>query len=178
MATNYLREWRLHKKLTLEQIASACDSDKSAISRLENGSRRLTLEWMERLARALDVSPNDLLRPPSEYGRKKSAPPAGSVMLADVSGIKSEHLDVVEVKGDGMSPTFGPGDRLIVDKSDTTATNGVFLVDVGSGPEIKRLAPMARVVRLSTDNQTYAPFDVDLKRLRILGRIVARVSRV
>lgn len=178
MPTHYLREWRLHRKLTLDQVATSCGSTKSAISRLESGDRRLTLVWMEKIAAALDISPNDLLRPPAEYGKKKAAMPPGAVALADVVGIKSEHLEVVDVKGDGMVPTFKVGDRLIVDKSDRTPTNGVFLVDIGSGPEIKRLATMARGVRLSTDNLAYAPFDADLKRLRIVGRIVAHIGRV
>lgn len=178
MATSYIKDWRLYRQMTLEQVATTCSATRSQISRLESGERRLTLDWLEKIAAALDVAPNDLLRPPTDYGKKKTAPPAGSVMLTEVSGIKSEHLDVVEVRGDGMVPTFAVGDRLIIDRGDRAVTSGVYIVDFGGGPEIKRVALSAKSIRLSTDNPIYAPFDVDPKRLKVVGRVVARISRV
>ena len=179
MSTNYVREWRNHRELTLDQVATAVGATKSAISRLENGNRRMTLDWMEKLAQALDVSPNDLLRSPSDVAKKRpTSMPPGAVSLSEVTGVKSEHLEVFDVKGDGMAPTFSIGDRLVVDKSDRVPTSGIFLVDVGAGPEVKRLATTSKSAILSTDNRSYAPFEVDLKRLRIVGRVVSHIGRV
>jgi len=139
----------------------------------------MTLDWMEKLAQALDVSPNDLLRSPNEIVKKRPVSmPFGAVSLVEVTGVKSDHLEVITVKGDGMAPTFLIGDRLVVDKSDRVIANGVFLVDVGAGPEIKRVSTTSKAAVLSTDNRSYAPFEVEIKRLRIVGRVVSHIGRV
>lgn len=59
-----LRELRTKLGLTLEEVASRADIDVSTLSRLESGKRRLALDHLPRLASALSVSTDDLLRPP------------------------------------------------------------------------------------------------------------------
>lgn len=58
---NRLREFRLARGLTLEQVAEAADTSHQQVLRLEKGERRLTVDWMVRLARPLGVEPKDLL---------------------------------------------------------------------------------------------------------------------
>lgn len=58
-----LRELRLHQGLTLDDVASAAQIDVSTLSRLESGKRRLALDHLPRLARALSVSTDELLQP-------------------------------------------------------------------------------------------------------------------
>lgn len=62
-------------KLSLEKVALACEppTTPKQVSRLEKGERRLTLEWMKRLADAftrlgVPTSPDDLL--PDEFKAK------------------------------------------------------------------------------------------------------------
>jgi phage repressor protein C with HTH and peptisase S24 domain len=85
---NRLRAWRRHRDLTLSELANATGTDKTQISRLETGRRRLTLEWLDRLAGPLDCRPEDLLRPPpaAEAARGRIVPsepaaPAPSAQL-------------------------------------------------------------------------------------------------
>jgi transcriptional regulator with XRE-family HTH domain len=52
---------RLEKGLSLTDLAKAAGTTKAQIQKLERGERRLSLGWMERLARALDVKMSDLL---------------------------------------------------------------------------------------------------------------------
>ena len=59
-----LRELRLRQGLTLEDVASQAQIDVSTLSRLESGKRRLALDHLPRLAAALSVSTDDLLREP------------------------------------------------------------------------------------------------------------------
>ncbi|WP_194744723.1 helix-turn-helix domain-containing protein [Thermaurantiacus tibetensis] len=61
--TSRLRELRKARGLTLAELAARCDPPTTAVTigRLETGMRRLTLPWMERIAKALDVAPADLL---------------------------------------------------------------------------------------------------------------------
>lgn len=56
---------RQEKGLSLAELAKAAGTTKAQIQKLERGDRRLSLEWMERLARALDIKISELL-PPEE----------------------------------------------------------------------------------------------------------------
>src|SRR5688572_8618297 len=61
-----LRELRSQQGLTLQQVAERANLDVSTLSRLESGKRRLALDHLPGLARALGVSVDDLVseRPP------------------------------------------------------------------------------------------------------------------
>ena len=56
---------RQQRGLSLGDLAKAAGTTKAQIQKLERGDRRLSLEWMERLARAMDTKISDLL-PPEE----------------------------------------------------------------------------------------------------------------
>lgn len=61
---NRIRDIRLQKGLTLADVAAACEPQTTAqtIGRLETGMRNLSLTWMNRIAAALQVEPELLLR--------------------------------------------------------------------------------------------------------------------
>jgi DNA-binding Xre family transcriptional regulator len=56
-----LRQARFERGLTVAEVAARAGMTASTVSRLETGARRLTLTHLERLARALDRSPDTLL---------------------------------------------------------------------------------------------------------------------
>ena len=56
-----LRELRSERGLTLQQVAERATIDISTLSRLESGKRRLALDHLPALARALGVSADELL---------------------------------------------------------------------------------------------------------------------
>ncbi len=58
---NRLKELRKAKGLTLEALAQRVGSSNQHVSHLENGKRRLSVDWMERLAVALECHPLELL---------------------------------------------------------------------------------------------------------------------
>jgi transcriptional regulator with XRE-family HTH domain len=69
-----LRELRMQHGLTLDDVASRSNIDISTLSRLESGKRRLALDHLPRLAAALSVSTDELLRTPeAEDPRVKSS---------------------------------------------------------------------------------------------------------
>ena len=79
---NRIKEWRRTRGLTLQQLADACGTSKSQIDKLEKGDRRLTVDWMVRLAKPLNCDPRELL----PDGAVKFEPVAfGSVPNADTS---------------------------------------------------------------------------------------------
>ena len=61
---NRIRDVRKQKGLTLAEVGAACDPPTTAqtIGRLETGMRNLSLDWMNRIAAALGVEPETLLR--------------------------------------------------------------------------------------------------------------------
>ncbi len=61
---NRIRDIRQQKGMTLAQVAAACDPPTTAqtIGRLETGMRNLSLGWMNRIASALEVEPELLVR--------------------------------------------------------------------------------------------------------------------
>lgn len=61
---NRIRDIRLQKGLTLAEVAARCVPETTAqtIGRLETGMRNLSLAWMNRIAAALAVEPEMLLK--------------------------------------------------------------------------------------------------------------------
>jgi transcriptional regulator with XRE-family HTH domain len=60
-ARRRLRELRMARGLTLQQVAGRASIDTSTLSRLESGKRRLALDHIPALAAALGVSADELL---------------------------------------------------------------------------------------------------------------------
>src|SRR5919106_5501799 len=72
-----LRQLRVERGLTLQQVAERASVDLSTLSRLEAGKRRLALDHIPALAAALGVSADELLgsSPPQDprvHGRPRS----------------------------------------------------------------------------------------------------------
>ena len=59
--SNNIKEIRKEKKLTLAMVAERAGTSFQQIARLEKGERELTLDWMVRIAEALECHPIDLL---------------------------------------------------------------------------------------------------------------------
>ncbi|ODP39676.1 helix-turn-helix domain-containing protein [Sphingomonas turrisvirgatae] len=61
-----IREVRRAKGLTLEDVAKRCDPPTTAqtIGRLETGTRTVSVGWLNRIAKALDVTAADLVQLP------------------------------------------------------------------------------------------------------------------
>lgn len=65
---NRIRDIRRQKGLTLAEVAARCQPQTTAqtIGRLETGMRSLSLMWMNRIAAALDVDPQLLVKAASD----------------------------------------------------------------------------------------------------------------
>jgi phage repressor protein C with HTH and peptisase S24 domain len=63
---NRLRHWRNKKGLSRSKLAELAKTSHGQIQKLENGERKLTQQWMERLAPHLGVVPAQLLPPTAD----------------------------------------------------------------------------------------------------------------
>jgi transcriptional regulator with XRE-family HTH domain len=82
---NRIRDIRREKGMTLADLAAACDPPTTAqtIGRLETGMRNLSIRWMDRIAGALGVDPEMLVR------SEASAP---AQVVAQLTAIGAEAL--------------------------------------------------------------------------------------
>lgn len=93
-------------------------------------------------------------------------------------GLQANALRVINVKGDSMTGKLSDGDQVLIDLSQNTPASG-FAYVLRQGDELLvkyvQLLPNG-IMRLSSENQTYKPYDVDLSKesdVSILGRVVA-----
>ena len=182
----YLREWRLAKGLTQPELAQRVGTVKSEVSRLESGSRRMTIEWMSAFSRALGISVEDLMTvPPIGFGavspppKRKGDGGASSISLGDITlEIEGSAHAATSVNGDDWAGTFGAGDVLIFDKSKrSTAAPGLMAFDVGGDVIVRRVTPSPDGPTLTCSNPAYPAMPLS-DDYGVLGRVVARLHRV
>ena len=82
---NRISEIRKARGMTLVEVAKRANTSNQQISHLERGRRKLSYEWMERLATALSCHPMDLLsNPPTDTRAFMSALSSRERALLDV----------------------------------------------------------------------------------------------
>lgn len=169
----YLREWRLAKGLTQPELAKRVGTVKSEISRLERGSRRMTLDWMSAISGALGISVEDLMTvPPIGFGTVSAPPnPQRSEQAA------YDLRNAVVISGDDWAGVYNPGDLMLYDTTKkSTAVPGLFAVDVDGEAIVRRVMSSPEGAILACGNPAYPPMPLD--GVTVLGRIIARVHRV
>ena len=61
-----VREYRLSKKLTQQELAEKSDLSLPFINLIENNRRNLSVDTLLKILSAMDINPSDFLRPLSE----------------------------------------------------------------------------------------------------------------
>jgi transcriptional regulator with XRE-family HTH domain len=123
-----MREIRLARGFTLEYVGKMAETTAQQISRLENGQRRLTLEWAIKLAPVLECSPLDLLG----LRNATSTPVAIKGFIQDTEEVhefsdnenrvfhmassEAKEPFAVEIRGNGLWPVYRQGDLVIYDQ--------------------------------------------------------------
>lgn len=88
-------------------------------------------------------------------------------------------IKIIRVKGDSMTPTFNPTDRIMVDTGDIVPSpEGIFVVWDGVGFVLKRVQIVAHSdpvkVRLMSDNKSYQPYERVLSEAYLQGRVIGK----
>ena len=130
-----IREVRKARGMSLQQVADRCRPATTAqtIGRLETGTRTVTVNWLNRIASALDVDAADLV----QLGDREDVPIAA---ILDTDGVHPPRHEAVAV---GPKATHGA----------LAMTVAVGVGDYRSGDEIwlTRLAPEAFTAALNRD---------------------------
>lgn len=137
---NRLKQIRIGKKMTLADVAKRADTTPQQIHKLEKGQRGIDTDWLERLSKALGVSPAEILGlqtdgislenvnlPEYHY---KPIPIISWVQAGELTEIMkqgcfedfvistkktSQYTIALIVVGDSMEPRFQDGDVIIID---------------------------------------------------------------
>ncbi|MBX7501728.1 helix-turn-helix domain-containing protein [Qipengyuania sp. YG27] len=136
---NRIRDIRKQKGLTLADLAAACSppTTPQTVGRLETGMRNLSLKWMERIAAALEVDPEMLVRsedtdPPQVVARlardgpEALSAPRDAILSTDLGGDGA--LMVLEI--DYPHGEYRPGDLLWLRQLDPAETSRAINRDV------------------------------------------------
>lgn len=118
---NRIRDFRKQKGMTLAQLAAACEPTTTAqtIGRLETGTRTLSLKWMHRIAAALGVEADAMMRPDdadhplviaalTSTGAEPLAMPRDAILATDLGG--NAPLMVLTIEAGAGE--YRPGDQL------------------------------------------------------------------
>lgn len=84
------------------------------------------------------------------------------------------NLFLIAIEGDSMEPTILDGDIVMIDKGRNEIRTGkIYAIGVSDTIMIKRLELLPNSqVKIISDNQTYSPYIIDGKELRIIGQVV------
>jgi transcriptional regulator with XRE-family HTH domain len=141
-------------EMTLEDLAELVGTSAQQISRLEKGERRLTQEWMQRIAAVLPNSPNagDLIGPGITLGTDG--------MKRRPRKVEPDHVP------DG--PKVSPGARL--DEIDVQASAGPGMLDPHSLSEVIQPPVMAQWELPATYLRQYTSSPTErIKIIRVIG---------
>jgi transcriptional regulator with XRE-family HTH domain len=117
-----IREVRKARRLTLHQVAERCIPPTTAqtIGRLETGMRTVSVSWLNRIAKALDVEPSELVSLPDRAdvpvvallrGDGVSAPPRPAVLLPPAPSNALVGVKVEVAQGD-----YRAGDQIWLER--------------------------------------------------------------
>jgi transcriptional regulator with XRE-family HTH domain len=164
---NRIKMLRRQRDWSQEKLARRVGTSNQMISLLERGRRRMTLEWLERLAQALECRPADIFKPsngPVILGNQPRDLPIRGTAAGSASGAfqlrdndcigfvrrpktfsHNSNVYAIYVVGDSMAPAHQDGELRFVDP-DSEPAAGDFVIALiehypGAGVQayIKRL---------------------------------------
>jgi transcriptional regulator with XRE-family HTH domain len=122
---NRIRDIRRQKALTLADVAARCNPPTTAqtIGRLETGTRNLSLVWMNRIAEALGVEPELLLRSEqaeqprliariTQAGAEALAVPRDAILPTALGGTDGADGPLVAMAVEASAGEYRAGDQL------------------------------------------------------------------
>lgn len=202
MFGDILKELRLGKKLTQQQLADSIGLSKSAISMYENGKRVPELEILELFADFFNVDMNRLTGSKFSSGISNILPMPDMIRIPLLGAIAcgepilaqenlSEYVDLpkhihadfaLECKGDSMIDAHIYDGDIVYINSHSEIENGQIVVAlIENEATLKRMYKTNDTLILQPENKNYSPIvlhGTELEQVRILGRAVAFTSLV
>lgn len=183
---NRIRELREQKGWSTYKLAELVGTTQSTIHRLEAGRRKLTVEWMRRIADALGVQPADLIAPTIVESTDDDVTeyvPDDTILRHALQGSDRQLWKVNRYALDYLN--INPGDIIVVDTSRRKLSDlqsgdmcviQVYDVRDMTHPRTllrQHIAPSLFTTNSSKRNET--PIDAKRVDVHILGVILPRL---
>lgn len=201
---NRLREIRTGKKITQEQLAERAGTSRQQIIRLENGTRKLTEEWIERLAAALGVQPYEIITSPSDMPKGRAETMGlgplpvmgtaagalrGGAMLVDQSdpiawvrrppGIAQERdVYVLHMAGNSMAPRYLHGEPIYIIPHGLPLPGDHVVVYTQTHDGAAQEATVGRLKTASGDWLTLIKYNPQNTEVRLSRKYVSAIHRI
>ena len=160
---NRIRELREGRDWSQQDLADRVGTTQQQIGRLEGERRRLTQDWMERIARALEVRPSDLFTPEDsdEIGESELSLIEDESFAPIARSLAHRGLALYRVETDAVSDSgVIRGEMITVDQTSDAITRAktgdIVLVETGLAPRKSVLLRVLVRPALLTTNRTGA----------------------
>jgi repressor LexA len=195
-APNRIRELRLARGLTLEQLAALTphpdagkSTDLTQIGRLERGGQKLTTDWMDRVAAGLGVSPTELLAP-TDYPPARRVPLIGVIAAGNWREAIEDAIDLIPTTkggphtfalkpaGDSMDKVLVGDPVIFVDPDDIELRDTKLYAVMNSDGEttFKKFRTDPMRFEPCSSNPAHKTFLVGAEPFVIVGRVVGQES--
>ena len=85
-----------------------------------------------------------------------------------------QNLTYIQMPDDSMQPLINENDIIIINTEKTTPYNGIYAIKIGETAQIKRLQVQSDGIKITAENQSYQPFQVDslpTTNIQIIGKV-------
>lgn len=188
-----IREMRIARKWTLEDLAEKTGSTFSEIGKIERSSRKLNLEWIDRFAAAFEMSPQEFF---ANAGSKTTAPQLKQIPLVGkiAAGNWREAIQdpmgwvpamegsanafALTPDGDSMNLIVPAGGYVVVDPDQFELLDGkVYAVMNGDGETtFKRFRAGPPRLEPCSSNPVHQPIALGREPFTVVGRITGAFS--
>ncbi|WP_140047212.1 LexA family protein [Sphingomonas japonica] len=190
--SNRIRQLRDHQGLSRKALAEMAGTTANQLVKLENGDRRLSDHWAERLAGPLGVQPYELMLPEGVPQALRMVPMLGSVACGnwkEAVQVANRHVPTIfggrnafalEPDGDSMDKLLPQGGYIVVDPDQLALESGKAFVVMNGDGEATAKVYRADPPRLepASNNPAHVAMLIGETPFTVIGRIVGVMSAV
>jgi repressor LexA len=190
---NNIRAIRMRRGFTLEQLAALTPNpradvatDLTTIQKLETGKRKLTSDWMIRIAGALGVEPAELLGVAEAARPLRRVPRVGSIPGGNWKAAIEDPVELIpttkggpntfalKVEGDSMDLVVEPGTIVFIDPDDRELVDRKYYAVMRPGGETTFKQFRTEPLRLEpcSRNKAHKTILMGEEPLTTIGRVV------
>lgn len=200
-----IKQARIKKGLTQEELARRLGISYPTLSKYENGHRIPDANLLSHLAKELDCDPGWLLIgdegghfdqnpcsdfitvPFIEYKYYDDSEKTHSIKIKIDEEIRQEignidNITILKISGDDMEPTLNSGDLVIINKRlrEIEPQGGIYAIEILNNLMIKRIQILypSEILRIISDNKNYPSFDISPNYVKVYGKIIYVIKKL
>jgi repressor LexA len=188
-----VRELRTRAGLTQEQLAERTGTTKATISKFERSTNRPKIDWIEKLAAALEVDAEELAFDRGRVGRPVTMMPVIGMIAAGnwreavretdefVPVVDARpHMFVLRVSGDSVDRVAPDGSFVSIDPSDPALVDGkIYAVQNGAGEAtLKRFRRNPDRLEPDSSNPEHKPIPLGTEPVTVIGRATSIIRMI